>query len=50
MNAATWLEMQEGLLISFGPVIFWFLVIVVTGGVLSGIGVVILEMVSNMTR
>jgi hypothetical protein len=50
MDTATWLEVQEGLLLTFGPVLFWFLAIIVTGGVLSAIGVVILEMVSNMTR
>jgi hypothetical protein len=50
MDLTTWTEIQEGLLYSFGPILFWWLVVVVVVGVLSVFGVVILELVSNMTR
>ena len=44
-----WAELQEGLLIVFGPVWFWFLVVVVVGGLCSLLGVVFMEIAARMT-
>lgn len=50
MDVVTWSEIQEGILYVFGPAIFWWLVILVVGTVLSSIGAVVLEVVRNITR
>jgi hypothetical protein len=50
MSLAVWAEIQEGILIVFGPLFIWWLVIIAAGGVLTAIGVVIMEVVGHMTR
>lgn len=50
MELAAWAEIQEGILIVFGPLFFWWLVVIAVVGVLSAIGVVIMEVVGHMTR
>ena len=50
MDAQTFRELQEGLLYCFGPVLFWWFVITAAAGIISAIGVVILRIVSRMTR
>lgn len=50
MTPEIWAEMQEGILYAFGPLLFWWLVLIGVAGILSAIGVVMLEIVGHMTR
>ena len=43
MSIELWTEIQEALFYTTGPVLFWWLVFVLIGALLSAIGVVISE-------
>jgi len=48
--AETWSALQEALLLVFAPIITWWLVFVVVGGVLSLIGTLFMEIAARITR
>lgn len=50
VDATTFAELQEGLLIVFGPILIWCLILIATGTILTVIGVAVLEAATRMTR
>lgn len=50
LDPSTFQEILEALIYVFAPFLFWVLVLLGAGAVLSGIGVVILSVVRHMTR
>lgn len=45
-----WLEVQEGILLVFGPVLFWWLMLISAAGIFTIVGVLFLEVTARMTR
>jgi hypothetical protein len=50
MDGTNFIELQEALLYVFGPIWFWWLVLIASGAFLSAIGALVLELVQHLTR
>jgi hypothetical protein len=44
-----WAELQDGLYLVFGPIWFWWIILVAVGGIVSALGSVFLEIAARMS-